>query len=136
MDKKKKDEVDYAATFRQFMNFGHGRSLKQFCEDEDFDYGKLQRYSRKLFWSKHTKLSESEVEASRFMPIVPDGQQTAGVLNDSQESTEQNPVTVAQPTSQKNEISFIKVRFRDGLTLQMSNVSVVRMVSLLQNVQC
>ena len=43
---KKKDEVDYAAAYRQFMNFGHGRSLKQFCEDEDYDYGKLQRYSR------------------------------------------------------------------------------------------
>lgn len=136
MDKKREEDVDYAAAYRQFMNFGNGRSLKQFCEDEDFDYGKLQRYSRKLFWSKHTQLSESEVEASRFMPIVPDGQQKAGVLNESQESTEQNPVTVAQPTSQKNEISFIKVRFRDGLTLQMSNVSVVRMVSLLQNVQC
>ena len=33
---KKKDEVDYAAAYRQFMNFGHGRSLKQFCEDEDY----------------------------------------------------------------------------------------------------
>ena len=47
MDKKKKDDVDYAAAYRQFMNFGHGRSLKQFCEDEGYDYGKLQRYSRK-----------------------------------------------------------------------------------------
>lgn len=62
MDKKKKDDVDYAAAYRQFMNFSHGRSLKQFCEDEDYDYGKLQRYSRKAFWTKHTKLSESEVE--------------------------------------------------------------------------
>ena len=61
---KKKDEVDYAAAYRQFMNFGHGRSLKQYCEDEDYDYGKLQRYSRKAFWTKHTKLSESEVEGA------------------------------------------------------------------------
>ena len=45
MDKKKKEVVDYAVAYRQFMNFGHGRSLKQFCEDEDYDYGKLQRYS-------------------------------------------------------------------------------------------
>ena len=136
MDKKKKEDVDYAAAYRQFMYYGKDRSLKKFCEDEDYDYGKLQRYSRKLFWSKHTKLSESEVEESRFMPIVLDGQQTAGVPSDSQESTEQNPLADGQPTSQRNEISFIKVRFRDGLTLQMSNVSVVRMVSLLQNVHC
>lgn len=72
---KKKDEVDYAAAYRQFMNFGHGRSLKQFCEDEDYDYGKLQRYSRKAFWTKHTKLSESEVEGSGFMSLVHDDQQ-------------------------------------------------------------
>ena len=119
-----------------YIQEGTDTKAKGNCEDEDYDYGKLQRYSRKLFWSKHTKLSESEVEESRFMPIVLDGQQTAGVPSDSQESTEQNPVADGQPTSQRNEISFIKVRFRDGLTLQMSNVSVVRMVSLLQNVHC
>ena len=136
MDKKKKDDVDYAAAYRQFMIFGNGRSMKKFCDDEDFDYGKLQRYSRKLFWSKHTKLSESAVEESRFMPIVPDGQQTSVFINESQDSSEQPQTADAQPITQKNEISFIKVRFHDGLTLQMSNVSVARMVSLLQNVQC
>lgn len=76
MDKKKKDDVDYAAAYHKFMNFGHGRSLKQFCEDEDYDYGKLQRYSRKAFWSKHTKLSESEVEESQFMALVRDDGQS------------------------------------------------------------
>ena len=136
MDKKKKDDVDYAAAYRQFMIFGNGRSMKKFCDDEDFDYGKLQRYSRKLFWSKHTKLSESAVEESRFMPIVPDGQQTSVFINESQDSSEQPQTADAQPITQKNEISFTKVRFHDGLTLQMSNVSVARMVSLLQNVQC
>ena len=43
MDKKKNDDVDYAAAYRQFMNFSHGLSLKQFCEDKGFDYGKLQQ---------------------------------------------------------------------------------------------
>jgi hypothetical protein len=28
MDKKKNDDVDYAAAYRQFMNFSHGLSLK------------------------------------------------------------------------------------------------------------
>ena len=136
MDKKRKDDVDYAAAYRQFVYFRKGRSLKQFCEDEDYDYGKLLRYSRKFFWSKHTKLSESEVEGSSFMPILADGQQPAVVPSESQDSLEQDQDADTQPTSQKNEISFIKVRFHDGLTLQMSNVSVACMVSLLQNVQC
>ena len=89
MDKKKKDEVDYAATFRQFMNFGHGRSLKQFCEDEDYDYGKLQRYCRKAFWSKYTKLNESEVEESQFVPLVHnDGQSISPSEEESPSSKE------------------------------------------------
>ena len=46
MDKKKKDEVDYAAVYRQFLYFDHGRSLKQLCDNEDYDNGKLQHYSR------------------------------------------------------------------------------------------
>ena len=123
---KKKDEVDYAAAYRQFMNFGHGRSLKQFCEDEDYDYGKLQRYSRKAFWTKHTKLSESEVEGSGFMSLVHDDQQP------STPQTGDGPLPEGK--CHVNEISFIKVRFKDGLTLSMSNVSVARMVSLLQTV--
>ena len=81
MDKKKKDDVDYATAYRQFMNFSHGRSLKQFCEDEGYDYGKLQRYSRKAFWSKHTKLSESEVVESGFMPLFHDEQQSSETPN-------------------------------------------------------
>ena len=43
MDKKKNDDVDYAAAYRQFMNFSHGLSLKQFCEDKGYDYGILQQ---------------------------------------------------------------------------------------------
>ena len=123
---KKKDEVDYAVAYRQFMNFGHGRSLKQFCEDEDYDYGKLQRYSRKAFWTKHTKLSESEVEGSGFMSLVHDDQQPS--------TTQTGDGPLPEGKGHVNEISFIKVRFSDGLTLSMSNVSVARMVSLLQTV--
>ena len=27
--------VDYAAAYRQFLNYGSGRSLKEFCDTED-----------------------------------------------------------------------------------------------------
>ena len=136
MDKKKKDDVDYAAAYRQFMNFGHGRSLKQFCEDEGYDYGKLQRYSRKAFWSKHTKLSESDVEESGFMPLLHDERQSSETPPASPTQPVEDHLSDAQSKDNVNEISYIKVRFSDGLTLSMSNVSVARMVSLLQNVRC
>jgi len=141
MDKKKKEVVDYAAAYRQFMNFSHGRSMKQFCEDEGYDYGKLQRYTRKAFWTKHTKLSESEVEESRFMALVTEVEQSSETSAASPALSETDglsDVTHVDKVSEDvvNEISFIKVRFHDGLTLSMSNVSVARMVSLLQNVHC
>ena len=134
MDKKKKDDVDYAAAYRQFMNFAHGRSLKQFCEDEGYDYGKLQRYSRKAFWSKHTKLSESEVEESGFMPLLHDEQQSTKASTELPTQPGEDHLSDTQSKDNVNEISYIKVRFFDGLTLSMSNVSVARMVSLLQTV--
>lgn len=134
MDKKKKDDVDYAAAYRQFMNFGHGRSLKQFCEDKGYDYGKLQRYSRKAFWSKHTKLSDSEVEESGFMPLLHNEQESPEAPTESPTQLGEDSLSDAQSKDNVNEISFIKVRFSDGLTLSMSNVSVARMVSLLQTV--
>ena len=136
MDKKKKDVVDYAAAYRQFMNFAHGRNLKEFCDDEGYDYGKLQRYSRKAFWSKHTKLSESEVEDSQFMALVHDDGQPSRPAEEELPPCKHDQQSDASTIVDANEISFIKVRFKDGLTLSMSNVSVARMVSLLQNVQC
>ena len=133
---KKKDEVNYAAAYRQFVNFGSGRSLKQFCEDKGYDYDKFQRYSRKAFWSKHTKLSESEVEGSQFMALVHDDGQPTSPTDEESPTSKYDQQSASSTIVDVNEISFIKVRFKDGLTLSMSNVSVARMVSLLQNVQC
>lgn len=30
--------VDYAAALSQYNRYGLGRSMKKFCEDEDYDY--------------------------------------------------------------------------------------------------
>lgn len=117
MDKKKNDDVDYAAAYRQFMNFSHGLSLKQFCEGKGYDYGKLQRYSRKAFWSKHTKLNESEVEESGFMPLLHNEQEPLETPPESPTQPGENSLSDGQSKDNVNEISFIKVRFSDGLTL-------------------
>ena len=33
---KKKDEVDYAAAYRHYIDFSEGRTLEGFCQDEGF----------------------------------------------------------------------------------------------------
>lgn len=78
MDKKKKDDIDYAAAYRQFMNFGHGRSLKQFCEASAMDYAFMfsaiescdinrlspEAYLRKFILGLH----EKKVEKKQLLP--------------------------------------------------------------------
>ena len=34
----KTDQTDYAAAYRQYCTYGRGRTLKKFCEDEDYNY--------------------------------------------------------------------------------------------------
>ena len=47
----KKDGTDYAAAYRQYCTYGRGRTLKKFCEDEDYNYTKLRRYVCLLYTS-------------------------------------------------------------------------------------
>lgn len=49
---EKKDQTDYAAAYRQFCQYGNGRSLNAFCEDENFNYSKFRRYVDKLSWTE------------------------------------------------------------------------------------
>ena len=119
------------------MNFGHGRSLKQFCEDEDYDYGKLQRYSRKAFWTKHTKLSESEVEGSGFMSLVHDDQQPSTtqtgdgplpegkgrILSGTWEDKKETELNISKMTEKPKASyaeEFLGVRCKDGKRKYMS----------------
>ena len=55
---KKKNEVDYAAAYRQFMNFGHGRSLKQQLKDSQIseeEKGILARWWQRRNWRKNSE---------------------------------------------------------------------------------
>lgn len=45
----KKDQTDYAAAYRQYCAYGRGRSLKQFCDDENFNYSNLVNMSTNPF---------------------------------------------------------------------------------------
>lgn len=48
---EKKDKTDYAAAYRQYCTYGRGCSIKQFCEEEDFNHTKFRRYVDKALWS-------------------------------------------------------------------------------------
>lgn len=43
------DQTDYAAAYRLYCTYGRGRILKNFYEDEDYNYSKLRRYVNKIF---------------------------------------------------------------------------------------
>ena len=44
MDKKfKRYKVDYAAAYRHYVDFGGGRTLEKFCQDEGYDFEKFKR---------------------------------------------------------------------------------------------
>ena len=51
MDKKfKRYKVDYAAAYRHYIDFGGGKTLEKFCQDEGYDFEKFKRYGRDAFW--------------------------------------------------------------------------------------
>lgn len=69
------------------------------------------------FWSKHTKLNESDVEESGFMPLLHNEQETLETPPESPTQPGEDSLSDGQSKDNVIEISFIKVRFSDGLTL-------------------
>ena len=61
--------VDYAAAYRQFLNYGNGHSLKEFCDTEDYDYNRLRRYATKSFWSQQMSHSNTTPETASIIPL-------------------------------------------------------------------
>lgn len=59
-NKTKKTKVDYAAIIREYEMYGRGRSLKHFCDDNDYVYPNVLRYYRKCFWNSKSKLASSD----------------------------------------------------------------------------
>ena len=126
MDKKfKRYKVDYAAAYRHYIDFGGGRTLEKFCQDEGYDFEKFKRYGRDAFWQHLIYKNDSEFEKQKEATMS-----TGGVAPPGQNVTETQSETVVS----LNTVNFFKVEFSDGLNLSMSNVSVERMVDLLQSV--
>lgn len=118
----KKDQTDYAAAYRQFCTYGCGRSLKQFCEDEDFNYSKLSKYVNKSFWS----LSKSERDSMGFQcaPLE---------IEAATESTTTNgpSVTIMENVSTNLSIASIEVKLTNGLKLTVDTPNIDSLVEVL-----
>lgn len=118
----KKDQTDYAAAYRQFCTYGRGRSLKQFCEDEDFNYSKLSKYVNKSFWS----LSKSERDSigCQCAPLEIETA-TASTL------TNEPAVTIMENVSTNLSIASIEVKLTNGLRLTVDTPSLDSLVEVL-----
>lgn len=118
----KKDQTDYAAAYRQFCIYGRGRSLKQFCEDEDFNYSKLSKYVNKSFWS----LSKSERD-SIGCQCSPLKIETAPAST----TTNELSVTIMENVPTNLSIASIEVKLTNGLRLTVDTPSIDSLVEVL-----
>lgn len=118
----KKDQTDYAAAYRQYCTYGRGRSLKQFCEDEDFNYSKLSKYVNKSFWT--LPKSERNSIGCQCAPLEIETAPESSAANDSS-------VTIMENLSTNLSIASIEVKLSNGLKLTVDNPSVDSFVEVL-----
>lgn len=77
---KETPAINYALALKNYQQNGRGRSMKQFCEEEGYDYNKFMRYSRR----GRTELGilkdadGQQARESRFVPLVIDGRPETG----------------------------------------------------------
>ena len=119
----KKDETDYAAAYRQYCTYGRGRTLKKFCEDEDYNYTKLRRYVDKSFWNA------SKTERNSI------GCQCVPVEVDNPDSIPSQSGDRLEKTMEKEEahisISFVQVQLSNGLNLRVEAPAIDSLVDVL-----
>lgn len=103
--------VNYAFALKQFKQYGNGRSMKKFCEDEGYDYEKFARYSRKgqKEFSILKDADEGQSQRSGFIPVVLDSSGESGLC-----------------------VSEIRVRFSNGMELTQSEGNIDELVSLIR----
>ncbi len=104
-------KVDYTMALRQYHQFGHGRSMRKFCEDEGYDYEKFCRTSRrglKELDIQVKKLSEKK-SAPGFIAL----------------EVEDSPV-------KQNSIADIRIRFVSGLELILQGSSKEEMLNVIK----
>ena len=121
---EKKDKTDYAAAYRQYCTYGRGRSIKQFCEEEDFNYTKFRKYVDKALWS--ASKSERDSFGSQFAPIVVDGAPA-----DSSSAVTSTEIVVDSSQSSIH-ISSIDVKLSNGLRLTVDTPSLDSLIDVLR----
>ena len=121
---EKKDKTDYAAAYRQYCTYGRGRSIKQFCEEEDFNYTKFRKYVDKALWS--ASKSERDSFGSQFAPLVVDGApaDTSPAVTSTEIVVDSNPTSI--------HISSIAVKLSNGLRLTVDSPSLDSLIDVLR----
>ena len=118
----KKDQTDYAAAYRQYCTYGRGRSLKQFCEEEDFNYSKLSKYVNKSFWT--LPKSERNAIGCQCTPLEIEPEPKSSTTNDTS-------VTIIENSSTVLSISSIEVKLTNGLRLTVDTPDIDSFVEVL-----
>ena len=119
-----KDKTDYAAAYRQYCMYGRGRTLKQFCSDEDFNYTKFRRYVDKALWS--ASKAERDSFGNQFAPLQSDGTPEAST------SAVPGGEPVVKGSTPSITISSVDLRLSNGLHLSVESPSLESLVDVLR----
>ena len=119
----KKDGTDYAAAYRQYCTYGRGRTLKKFCEDEDYNYTKLRRYVDKSFWN--ASKTERDSIGCQCVPVEVDNPDS--MPSQSEETSEKSKDKEEAHIS----ISFVQVQLSNGLNLRVEAPAIDSLVDVL-----
>lgn len=119
----KTDQTDYAAAYRQFCTYGRGRTLKKFCEDEDYNYTKLRRYVDKSFWN--ASKTERDSIGCQCVPVEVDNP-------DSMPSKSEDRLEKSMEKEEAHiSISFVQVQLSNGLNLRVEAPAIDSLVDVL-----
>ena len=106
---KEEPTINYAFALKNYQQNGRGRSMRQFCEEEGYDYDKFMRYTRK-------------------------GQKELSILKEADERqvTDKFIPLVVAPESSMLGIRDVRVRFTNGMELSQSEGSLDELFSLVK----
>lgn len=62
MQMERQEKMDYAAVVREYRTNGGGLKMKEWCQQEGYDYFKVRRYSKRMPSEKSRKLGISVYE--------------------------------------------------------------------------
>jgi len=102
--------TDYASALKQYRKYSRGRSMRQFCEDEGYDYAKFCRYAR-----EGEKEQAIDREPSTFLEISA-GSDSAG-----------------QPCGPVH-VKEVRIRFSNGMLLSRRGDDIDGILSLVYKI--